>query len=281
MRLKRLTLQGFKTFATKTEFSFDGNITAIIGPNGSGKSNVADALRWVLGEQSMLTLRARQSADLIFAGSSKRPAQSLAEVTATLDNTERWLPIDYKEVTITRRITRSGESEYFINRSRVRLKDVQELVASVGQSFMVVGQGLSDEVLSLRPEERRALFEEAAGIRPYYAQREDALRRLTRTEENMVRVGDLVAELEPQLRHLERQAKSAREYNQVEAELHAALDAWYGRLWQQAQHEYTQAALAEAAALAELAGARAAVASAEAALAEGRQAGHRLQAELE
>ncbi len=281
MRLKHLTLQGFKTFATKTEFAFDGNITAIIGPNGSGKSNVADALRWVLGEQSMLTLRARKSDDLIFAGSTRRPAQSLAEATVTLDNTERWLPIEYNEVTISRRITRSGDSEYYINRSRVRLKDVQELVASVGQSFMVVGQGLSDEVLSLRPEERRALFEEAAGIRPFFAQREDAMRRLGRTEDNMVRVGDLVAEIEPQLRHLERQAKSAREYNQVEAELHTALDGWYSRLWQQALVEYSTAERDEQAALAERDCARATVAAAEAALLDARQAGHRLQAELD
>src|SRR5437868_157924 len=161
MRLKQLTLQGFKTFAGKTEFRFEGDITAIIGPNGSGKSNVADALRWVLGEQSFGQLRARRSEDLIFAGSAARGQQGMAEVTLILDNADRTLPIAYDEVSITRRAFRSGENEYYINRSRVRLRDVLELLAPVGQSFAVVGQGLADELLSLRPEERRALFEEA------------------------------------------------------------------------------------------------------------------------
>ena len=182
MRIKQLTLQGFKTFAKRTELFIDGDITAVIGPNGSGKSNVADAIRWVLGEQSIATLRARKTEDLIFSGSAQKSQQGMAEVTMVFDNTDHSLPLDYSEVSITRRAFRSGESEYFINKSRVRLRDIQELISSVGQSFMVVGQGLSDEILSLKPEERRTLFEEAAGIRPFYAQRDEALRRLGRTE---------------------------------------------------------------------------------------------------
>src|SRR3954447_24682236 len=142
MRLKHLTLQGFKTFATKTDFAFDGDVTAVIGPNGSGKSNVADALRWVLGEQSFSQLRARKSEDLIFAGSVGRGQQGMAEVTLVLDNGDRSLAIAYDEVSITRRAFRSGENEYYINRSRVRLRDILELLAPVGQSFTVVGQGL-------------------------------------------------------------------------------------------------------------------------------------------
>ncbi|HMA34161.1 MAG TPA: AAA family ATPase, partial [Chloroflexia bacterium] len=281
MRLKHLTLQGFKTFAAKTDFSFDGDITAIIGPNGSGKSNVADALRWVLGEQSYVQLRARRSEDLIFSGSTGRGQQGMAEVTLLLDNGDRSLPIDYDEVSITRRAFRSGENEYFINRSRVRLRDVHELLAPIGQSFTVVGQGLADELLSLRPEERRALFEEAAGIRPFYAQRDDALKRLGRTEENMVRVSDLVAELEPQLKSLERQARHAQEYNVVAAELHDLLDGWYGHQWQQAGAALIAADTAQRTAAAALANARAAAAAAERRLQEMRREALAAQADLD
>ncbi|HUS15605.1 MAG TPA: AAA family ATPase, partial [Chloroflexia bacterium] len=281
MRLKQLTLQGFKTFAAKTEFRFDGDITAIIGPNGSGKSNVADALRWVLGEQSYSQLRARRSEDLIFSGSTARGQQGMAEVTLTLDNGDRLLPIDYDEVSITRRAFRSGENEYFINRSRVRLRDLQELLAPVGQSFTVVGQGLSDELLSLRPEERRALFEDAAGIRPFYAQRDDALRRLARTEENMVRVSDLVAELEPQLKSLERQSRHAQEYNTVVDELHGLLDSWYGAQWRAARAALAQAQAGRDAAARALTAAQEQAAAADRALAEIRREAAAARADLD
>jgi chromosome segregation protein len=281
MRLKHLVLQGFKTFATKTEFSFDGDITAIIGPNGSGKSNVADALRWVLGEQSYSQLRARRSEDLIFSGSIGRGQQGMAEVTLTFDNADRSLAIDYDEVSITRRAFRSGENEYFINRSRVRLRDIQELLTPAGHSFSVVGQGLADELLSLRPEDRRVLFEEAAGIRPFYAQRDDALKRLARTEENMVRVSDLVAELEPQLKSLERQARHAQEYNSVAGELHDLLDTWYGRQRQAERAALGEAEAQEQAAATALAAARERAALAERRLQEVRREAAAARAELD
>jgi len=281
MRLKQLTVHGFKTFAGKTEFHFDGDITAIIGPNGSGKSNVADALRWVLGEQSMSQLRARRSEDLIFAGSIGRGQQGMAEVTLLLDNGDRQLPIDYDEVSITRRAFRSGDNEYYINRSRVRLRDVQEVLAPVGHSFTVVGQGLTDELLSLRPEDRRVLFEEAAGIRPFYVQRDDALKRLARTAENMTRVADLVGELEPQLRSLERQARHAQEYMGVAAELRGLLDGWYGAQWQTATAALRAAETAQAAALADSGAAQAAAAAAERAMTTVRRTAGSARADLD
>ncbi len=218
MRLKHLSLQGFKTFAPRTDLPLGEGITAIVGPNGSGKSNVADAVRWVLGEQSLLQLRAKRTEDLIFAGSGTSRPLGMAEVSLTVDNSDRLLPLDFAEVTLTRRAYRSGENEYYINKSRVRLRDVLEVASTLGQAYTVVSQGLVDSALSLRPEERRELFEEAAAIRGYFVQREDALRRLGRTEENMARVGDLAAELEPQVRRLERQARQAQEYGKIEAE---------------------------------------------------------------
>src|SRR3990170_2037207 len=161
MYLKRLDVQGFKSFATRTTFEFGEGITAIVGPNGSGKSNIADALRWVLGEQSGRVLRARKTEDAIFAGSSRRQKAEKAEVTITLDNSDGWLPLDFSEVAMSRRAYRNGESEYRINRKRVRLRDLHELLAqaSVSQtSYAIIGQGLVETVLNLRPEERRQLI---------------------------------------------------------------------------------------------------------------------------
>jgi chromosome segregation protein len=162
MYLKRLDIQGFKSFANRTSFEFGPGMTTIVGPNGSGKSNVSDALRWVLGEQSGRLLRARRLEDVIFAGSSRRQPASAAEITLTLDNSDRWLPLDFAEVAISRRVRRSGESDFLINRKRVRLKDVTDLFmrASASQSsYAIIGQGLVETVLSLRPEERRLLQE--------------------------------------------------------------------------------------------------------------------------
>src|SRR5215210_4481657 len=195
MRLKHLHIQGFKTFAPRTDLQFGEGLTAIVGPNGSGKSNIADAVRWVLGEQSLSNLRAKKTEDLVFAGSSNRAPLGMAEVSITIDNTGRLLPLDFAEVTLTRRAYRSGENEYYINRSKVRLRDILEVASALGQAYTVVGQGLVDAALSLRPEERRELFEEAAGIRGYFVQREDALKRLARTGENVTRLNDLAAEL--------------------------------------------------------------------------------------
>ena len=167
-RLRELRLHGFKTFAEPTRFVFERGVNAVIGPNGSGKSNMADAVRWVLGEQSNRSLRTRRSDDVIFSGSQQRKPTGLAEVIMTLDNADGWLPIDFGEVTIGRRAYRSGEAEYLINGARVRLRDLVELLAG-GQlgasSLVIVGQGTVDAALSLRPEERRQLFEEAAGVK--------------------------------------------------------------------------------------------------------------------
>src|SRR5438270_7851238 len=231
MRLKRLHLQGFKTFAPKTELLFGEGLTAIVGPNGSGKSNIADAVRWVLGEQSLSMLRAKKTEDLIFAGSSNRAPVGMAEVSITIDNSDHLLPLDFSEVTLTRRAYRSGENEYYINKSRVRLRDVLDVASTLGQAYTVVGQGLVDAALSLRPEARRELFEEAAAIRGYFMQREYALKRLGRTEENTARLSDLAAELEPQVRRMERQAKQAQEYKELQQRLHELLETWYSRRW--------------------------------------------------
>ncbi|MEO5952799.1 MAG: chromosome segregation protein SMC [Chloroflexia bacterium] len=250
MRLKHLHLQGFKTFAPKTDLTFGEGLTAVVGPNGSGKSNVADAIRWVLGEQSLSHLRAKRTEDLIFAGSSNRAPLGMAEVSITLENSDRLLPLDFAEVTLTRRAYRSGENEYYLNKSRVRLRDILELASTLGQAYTVVGQGLIDAALSLRPEERRELFEEAAAIRGYFVQREDALRRLQKTEENVARVNDLVAELEPQVRRLERQARQTQEYSRLEEELHALQRLWYGGRWSQAVAALQSALTAEELALA-------------------------------
>src|SRR3954452_713174 len=231
MRLKRLYLHGFKTFAPKTELLFGEGLTAIVGPNGSGKSNIADAVRWALGEQSFGNLRAKKTEDLIFAGSSNRAPLGMAEVSITIDNAYHLLPLDFAEVPLTRRAFRSGENEYYINKSRVRLREVLDVAATLGQAYTVVGQGLVDAALSLRPEERRELFEEAAAIRGYFVQREDALRRLGKTEENIARVNDLASELEPQVRRMERQARQALEYKKLEGELRGLLAVWYRGRW--------------------------------------------------
>ena len=174
MKLKKLQLQGYKTFASKTEFDFNSGITAVVGPNGSGKSNIADAIRWVLGEQSYSTLRGKRTSDMIFSGSQTRTRGGMAQAVLTLDNADGWLPIDYAEVDIARRAFRSGENEYLINGQKVRLRDVQDLLATSGlaeRTYTIIGQGLIDQALSLRAEERRALFEEAAGVSHYQALR--------------------------------------------------------------------------------------------------------------
>jgi chromosome segregation protein len=238
MKLKRLVLQGYKTFASKTEFVFDDGITAVVGPNGSGKSNVADALRWVLGEQSYSSLRGKRTTDMIFTGSQNRPRAGMAQVMLTLDNSDGWLPIDYTEVEIGRRAHRSGENEYILNGQKVRLKDVLDLLATSGlaeRTYTVIGQGLIDQALSLRAEERRALFEEAAGINHYKAKRAETLRRLQETQQNLQRVHDILAEIRPRLSSLKRQATRAQNYEQVAADLRHLLRIWYGFKWEQAK----------------------------------------------
>lgn len=233
-RLKALELQGYKTFASKTEFEFSPTITAIIGPNGSGKSNIADAIRWVLGEQSFSLLRGKRTEDMIFSGSEGRARASMAAATITFDNSDGWLPIDFSEVSIGRRAYRDGTNEYILNGQRVRLRDVNELLAKCGLSertYTIIGQGLVDAALSLRADERRELFEEAAGIGLYRSRRDEALRRLDTTKRNLERVQDILAELRPRLRSLRRQVSRSKDYEQVRSDLQEHLRTWYGYQW--------------------------------------------------
>ncbi len=222
MRLKKLELYGFKSFAQRTEIVFNEGITAIVGPNGSGKSNIGDAVRWVLGEQSAKTLRGTSMQDVIFNGTQKRKPLSYCEVSLIFDNEDRSLPMEYSEVMVTRRVYRSGESEYFLNRASCRLKDVVDLFRDTGigkEGYSIIGQGRIDEILSRKGEDRRLVFEEAAGIVKYKARKEEADKKLSRTMENMARVDDILEELKRQLSPLEDQAKSARVYMQLAAEL--------------------------------------------------------------
>ncbi len=237
MYLRLLEIQGFKTFAGHTLFEFQPGITAVVGPNGSGKSNLVDAIRWVLGEQHLGTLRCKRTEDLIFSGSGRRAPASFAEVSLTIDNSDRLLPAPYGEVTITRRATRSGDQEYFINRQRVRLRDVQEIAAPITGAYAIINQGLVDAALNLRPLERRRLFEDAAAISVYEQRRTDAERRLRETNANVARCSDILAELEPRLRSLKRQAALARSHRDLMAELHELLQTYYVRLWLTAQTE--------------------------------------------
>jgi chromosome segregation protein len=244
MRLKHLELQGYKTFASRTSFLFDGGITAIIGPNGSGKSNIADAIRWVLGEQSFRALRGKRTEDMIFSGSAQRARLGMASATLAFDNSDGWLPIDFGEVALTRRAYRSGENEYLINGRRVRLADIVELLAKSGlahRTYTVIGQGVVDAVLSLRPDDRRALFEEAAGTSVHRAKRTETLGRLDETRTNLVRVHDILAEIAPRLQRLEREAERARVRGLLEGQLDGLLRSWYGYRWHQAQLELGQA----------------------------------------
>ncbi|MBX5457483.1 MAG: chromosome segregation protein SMC [Thermogemmatispora sp.] len=266
MYLKRLELLGFKSFATRTCLEFSPGITAVVGPNGAGKSNIADAIRWVLGEQSMRQLRGRKSEDIIFAGGHGKAALGMAEVSLTIDNSTGWMPSEYSEITVTRRSYRSGENEYLINKQKVRLRDVLLLLAQarIGHdSYTVIGQGLIDAALSLRPEERRSLFEDAAGIRPYQVQRAEAEQRLRQTEGNLQRLHDIVNEIEPRLGPLEEQARRAREYAQLQEELRQALVAWYHLQWRRLQAVATRAEAAESEQAARLRQLEQAVAAAE------------------
>src|SRR5690554_4458873 len=224
MFLKALTLKGFKSFADTTTLELQPGVTVVVGPNGSGKSNVVDAIGWVLGAQAPSTVRSQKMEDVIFAGTSRRPALGRAEVSITIDNSAGQLPIEFTEVTVTRRLWRSGESEYAINGVPCRLLDIQELFSDTGvgrQQHVIVGQGQIDAVLNARPEERRAIIEEAAGILKHRKRKERAERRLAATEANLQRAGDLVREVRRQLRPLERQAEAARRHSDLVAELRA------------------------------------------------------------
>lgn len=222
MYLKRLEIFGFKSFAEKTELEFGPGITAVVGPNGSGKSNVSDAIRWVLGEQSARALRGGNMADVIFAGSDGKKAMGFAQVSLILDNSDGKLGIGFNEVMVTRRVDRSGEGEYFINQVPCRLKDVHELFLDTGvgkDNYSIIGQGKIDEILSSKPEDRRALFEEAAGISRYKARKREAQRRLEETEQNLLRITDIIGELGSQMDSLADQARRAEAYTTLSSEL--------------------------------------------------------------
>lgn len=215
MHLKGLEMQGFKSFPDKINVAFNNGITAIVGPNGSGKSNIADAVRWVMGEMSTKTLRGVKMEDVIFDGTQDRKSVGFAEVSLTIDNADHVLPLEYSDVTVTRRYFRSGESEYYINKAPVRLKDINELFMDTGlgrDGYSIIGQGRIAEILSVKSEDRRQIFEEAAGISKYRYRKEEAERKLAATEENLIRLRDIVAELEERIEPLKEQAANARQF---------------------------------------------------------------------
>jgi len=220
--LKKLEIHGFKSFADKTELLFEPGITAVVGPNGCGKTNVSDSLRWVLGEQSTKGLRATAMTQVIFNGTDQRKPSAFSEVTLTMTNEDKSLPLDYNEIAITRRLFRSGESEYLINKTPARLKDVRELFMGTGvgvSAYSILAQGQMDAILNAKPTERRAIFEEAAGITKFKARKAEAMRKLEATEQNLVRVADIIAELERQIASLERQARQAERFRQFKETL--------------------------------------------------------------
>ena len=222
MYLKSIEVQGFKSFANKIKFDFHNGITGIVGPNGSGKSNVADAVRWVLGEQRVKQLRGGSMQDVIFSGTENRKPLSYASVAITLDNSDHQLPVDYEEVTVTRKLYRSGESEYLINGAGCRLKDINEMFYDTGigkEGYSIIGQGQIDKILSGKPEERRELFDEAAGIVKFKRRKNLSVRKLDEERQNLTRVNDILSELEKQIGPLKRQSEVAREYLKKKEEL--------------------------------------------------------------
>ena len=243
MFLKKLEINGFKSFAAKTVLDFSSfnnqdsgvsGITAIVGPNGSGKSNIADAMRWVIGEQSMKNLRSKKSEDIIFAGSGKKSKLGSAQVSLYFDNSEKRLPLEFAEVAITRKIFRSGESEYLINGSRVRLQDIVDILAKAGigkESHAIINQGMADDVLNASPLERRFVIEEAAGVKQYQIKKERALRKMETTEENLARVGELIKEINPHLKMLKRQADKAAQGEITACDLKEKQTKLYTYLW--------------------------------------------------
>lgn len=220
--LKQIEIYGFKSFAEKTIISLEDDINGIVGPNGSGKSNIVDAIKWCLGEQSLKEIRAKNPVDVIFAGSESKPPLNYCEVTITFDNQKRIFPIDYEEISVTRKIYRSGETEYFINRTPCRLKDIKDLILDTGLSsdgYSIIPQGKVEFVVSAKPEERRLLFEETAGIAKYKVKREEALRKLERVKLDMARVDDILAYLKEQMASLEQAVKKAKNYQKYKQEL--------------------------------------------------------------
>ena len=222
MYLKRLEMQGFKSFADKTVLEFMPGITSVIGPNGSGKSNISDCIRWILGEQSMKSLRGAKTQDIIFAGTQSRKSLGFAEASLVFDNIDGSLPIEYSEVTVTRKIYRSGETGYYINKAPCRLKDILELFMDTGigrDGYSIIGQGKIDEILSNKSEDRRHIFEEAAGIVKYRTRKEETERKLEQTKLNLLRINDILSEIESNLEPLQQQAEKAKKYLNLKEEL--------------------------------------------------------------
>ncbi|HHT74388.1 MAG TPA: chromosome segregation protein SMC [Firmicutes bacterium] len=231
MRLKRLELVGFKSFANRVCLEFGRGITAIVGPNGSGKSNISDAVRWVLGEQSARTLRGQKMEDVIFSGSDGKKPLGMAEVQLTLDNSEGFLPIDFSEVTVTRRVYRSGESEFLINGKQCRLRDIQDLFTDTGlgrEGYAIIGQGQIDAVLSVRSQDRRVVLEETAGIIKYRLRKEAALQKIEQTNQDLVRVADILGELDQRLGPLQKEAEKTRRYQALGERLLLLEQDYYG-----------------------------------------------------
>ncbi len=231
MYLKKITIQGFKSFARKTVIDFEQGITCIVGPNGSGKSNVSDAIKWVLGEKSMKNLRSKKSEDVIFAGSGLKSKSGMAEVSLFLDNKDKIVPIDFTEVLITRRIYRNGDSEYLINGSKARLLDLTELLSKSGfgrSTYTVIGQGMVDKLITQTTEERRELFQDASGVKHFYIKRDQALKKFKETKDNLTRVADVLRELKPRLSSLERKQKQAEERKVLTISLQDLQKKYYG-----------------------------------------------------
>ena len=247
MYLKRIELSGFKSFATKTVLDFlpscsmaengkNCGITAIVGPNGSGKSNVADAIKWAMGEQSLKSLRGKKSEDVIFAGSGKKAQLGSAKVSLYFDNSDSRIPVEFEEVVIARKVYRSGEGEYSINGSRVRLLDIQDILAKAGvgqRSYCIINQGMADAILNATLVERRVILEEAAGVKPFQLKKERSLRKMDATRTNLLRAGDLTREIEPHLKVLKRQADRARKGEEVSRELKEKQEILFSSLWQE------------------------------------------------
>ena len=222
MYLKRLEMYGFKSFAEKTVLEFMPGITTVIGPNGSGKSNISDCIRWILGEQSMKQLRGSKSEDIIFAGTQNRKSLGFAEASLVFDNQDGKLPIEYNEVTVTRKIYRSGESGYFINKTPCRLKDIQELFMDTGigkDGYSIIGQGKIDEILSNKSEDRRHIFEEAAGIVKYRTRKAESEKKLENTKLNLLRINDIISEIEANIDPLKIQSEKAKKFLNLRDEL--------------------------------------------------------------
>ncbi len=240
MYLKKLEISGFKSFANKTILDFPRGVTAVVGPNGSGKSNIADAIKWVLGEQSMKSLRGKKSRDVIFTGSDKKAGMSSASVSLHLDNYDKKMPLDYEDVILTRKLFRNGDSEYLINKSRARLIDIIDLLAKSGVSqkgYCVINQGMADSILTATPAERMVIFEEATGVRKFQIKKQQSINKLESTKRNLQRVIDLLNEIEPRLNSLKRQASKAQKRGAIEESLKSEQKKLFASIWRKLNND--------------------------------------------